>query len=628
MKTRTFFYLTFLFFFNPLFSQDTQLIVKQKSKTASKVNIRLSDSIGNSQIPANAFISSEFVYFLVSPTSESERPFFKESDLTALIGKINLIQGQTINQAKALQPFFADKKITSVLLTYRKSDLTIWTPFYFTSAVSKSDFLQFPETYYDDFQWFDNKNKEMIRYEAEKKYARMLEMIQEVLDKKESSVYFKHMSFYSDFTGKWPFAAISGQLAQLRNEFEEANQVLLQSFEFKQIEKMSSVIRQVNELGRQAEFYTSASFPKSDESARLISNTAKELTETLYESRNQFLNKKLEILSTDSYGKYKFTFFTDLIYNKILRSAGFSPMKGLFRLSKNLTSTETGNLKSMGWEQDFSDLIYALQAEQSENGGKYLFNPAIIQNLEKQLSAQPKPYFEVFSAANSATVGSDDFISYVRSAIKITSSFKDLQQLETMMICYNLGNEDLSQPALENLNGGLAKMNEGKWREAKNSFEYAIRQESMFAPAWFYLALCEFNLDEIFSAQSRIEKALSLAPDYLSPKLFLLEMYNNQGEYNKMTALCNETLQSNDLYLVHFWKATAHFQLKQYKDALDEIVNNCLALNPNQEESYFLQGDVYAAMKKYDLAKDSYLKTQLINPFETTRFNEKMKQLP
>lgn len=92
--------------------------------------------------------------------------------------------------------------------------------------------------------------------------------------------------------------------------------------------------------------------------------------------------------------------------------------------------------------------------------------------------------------------------------------------------------------------------------------------------------------------------------------------------------MSSEILKSQSIYLVHLWKATAHFQLKQYKEALEEINNNCLTLNPNQEDNYFLQGDVYAAMKKYDLAKDSYLKTQVINPFDTSRFNAKMKLLP
>lgn len=628
MKTRSILILSLLFFSTSVWAQGTSLTVKQKSKTAYKINITLCDSLGNSQLNADEFIASDFIHFVLNPTSESERPYFKESDLNSMIGSITFVQGQNIPQAKPPKPFLTEKRITSVVLTYRKTDIKIWAPFNFISAVGESAVLHFPEIFYNDFKWFNIKNQEISRYESEKKYARMLEMVKEVLAKKESSEYFSHMSFYPDFVGKWPLTAINGQLSNLREPFESANQRLLDDFQFKEIENMSIVIRQVNELSQQASYYTQAAYPKSEEAATLISQTIREFTETLRESRRQFLEKKLGILTSGTFSKYQFSLFTDLIYKKILRSTGFSSAKGLFSLSKTLITSEVTTLTSMGWEQDFADLMYALEADQLENGGKYIFNPAIIENLHQQVGNQPKPYYEIFVAANSATIGNDNFISFIESAIKTVPTFGDLQQLETMMMCYPSKEEEFSDQALNNLNTGLAKMTEGKWRESKNSFEYAIRQESMFAPAWFYLALCEYNLDEIFSAQSRIEKALSLAPEYLSPKLFLFELYNSQMEFDKILKMSSEILKSQSIYLVHLWKATAHFQLKQYKEALEEINNNCLTLNPNQEDNYFLQGDVYAAMKKYDLAKDSYLKTQVINPFDTSRFNAKMKLLP
>lgn len=608
--------------------QEVRLGIKQKGKTRYDVGIQLSDIQGNAGMSAEKFIASEMVYFIVSPTENSERTYFKESDLEDELSKVSLWQESEIPMAKPVQSLITDKKISRLILTYAKKDLLLWEPMYFKSEVGQSDSILLPETYFNDYEWFASRHRSAGQLLKEKQFEEALAVVQEAIQKGDSSTYFAHMSFFDELKGTFPLQAVSEKLLSFAENFSNSEKMLLKEYKISHIQAMEAEQTAFEHFAEQARWYADGNAQKSAASALLIKQTRKTFAIGLENSKKQFALKKISLLEKGRYDQYQFRLFVDLIYQKIVQSASFSSARKVLNLDKTLTASERENLQLAGWEQDFEDLLYALKVERAAGDQQKLFSDSILANLQDQMALQPKPYFEVFSAANSAAIGEDTFVELIREAMLKVSSETELQQLELMMICYPLNDSEVSEAVVNNLNNGMKKLREEKWKEADFCFELAIRQQSQFAPAWFYLGQSEFRLGEVFSSQARIDQALNLLPGYISPRLFSFGILSAQGDYAKILEMSKIALQTTPAYLLYLWKAKAHFQLKQYKETVDELTRGCIALNPNQEEAYFLLGDTYLEMKKFDLAREAYQKTQAINPFETSRYNEKMGLLP
>ncbi len=608
-------------------AQQTQLDVKQKGKNTYQVSIFLSDDKGNPGIGPDAFIASDKVYFTIIPNEKSERAYFKESDVEEILGRVQLWQNAEVSTVQPLLPVTVEKKIMKVVLTYSKKNLKLWEDFIFKSEVGVATPIHLEETYFDDYEWFKLNNEKLAKFKAEKNYAEILRLSDEVLDSIAKSPFVVHMHFYDDLTATYPFYAISEQANNFKAEFASIEKQLLSEYNFSDLLMLGEIAEVAKEYFEKADKYASAGMKQSKASAQLISSTIENFEKAIEVNTEKFKLKNLLVLEKGKYEQYQFRLFVDMIYHKILSNGTFSPVKGHLSFDSTVSKDDKDKLETTGWEQMYSDLMFSLQPDK-DHADKNIFSEKIISNLEEQLSTQPKPYYELFKAANSASQGHDDFEETMTQAISKSTDVEEVAQMEIMKICYNKTAEELSETVIKNLNAGLKKLKENKWKEADFSFELAIRQQSQFAPAWYYLGLSEYKLGEIFSAQSRIDQSLALDPEYISPRLFTFSLLKEQGDFAKILANAKDGLRLGEVYLYHFWKAEAHFQLKQYNEAVEEIKNGCIPLNPNQEDAYFLLGDMYAAMKKYDLAKEAYLRTQQINPFESARFNEKMSQLP
>lgn len=608
-------------------AQQTQLDVKQKGKNIYQVSIFLSDDKGNPGIGPDAFIASDKVYFTIVPNEKSERAYFKESDVEDILGRIKLWQTAEVGTAQPILPIIVEKKITKVILAYSKKNLKLWEDFIFKSEVGVATPIHIEETYFDDYVWFKQNKEKLGQLKAEKNYDEILRLSDEVLDSIVKSPFAVHMHFYDDLTATYPYYAISEQANNFKAEFASVEKQFLAEYNYSDLLTLGEIAEVTKEYFEKADKYTSAGMKQSKASAQLISATIENFENAIEINTEKFKLKNLLMLEKGKYEQYQFRLFVDMIYNKILSNGTFTPVKRHLSFDSTVHKEEKDKLETTGWEQMYSDLLFSLQPDKDQ-ADKNIFNEKIISNLEKQLSTQPKPYYELFKAANSASLGNDDFVETMTQAISKSTDFEEVALMEIMKICYNKTSEELTETVIKNLNAGLKKLKENKWKEADFSFELAIRQQSQFAPAWYYLGLSEYKLGEIFSAQSRIDQSLALDPDYISPRLFTFSLLKEQGDFVKILAIVKDGLRMGEVYLFHFWKAEAHFQLKQYNEAVEEIKNGCIPLNPNQEDAYFLLGDVYAAMKKFDLAKEAYLRTQQINPFESARFNEKMSQLP
>jgi len=608
--------------------QTTQLDYKQKGKTTFTITISLSDSKGNAGITPDLFISSEYIYFVIQPNEKSERTYFKEGDLKDELSTIGLFQDIKIELGQGILPIKEDDKITRILLTYTKKDVKLWLPFVFKSEIGTSEPIILNETYFDDFKLFASKYNNLLKLSKEKKYEEMLQISKEVIIEAAKSIDFEYMSFYTTLTDSLPSKAIQEPITSIKNRFQEAESKFLKSYDINDLKKLDEIINDSEILFQKVEAFCELDFVNKAGSLQLVNSTREHFATHRKASFQSFASKKIKLLETGTYDQYQFRLFVNLIQKLILQNSGFTSVKSNLSLNKSLNKDDELNLETSGWKQDFDDLIFGLTFQADSIKATYIFNEKIISNLDQQRASQPKPYYELFISANSAYAGDDTFTEKIQECINLSADYEDVEQLEIMKISYELTDEYLSESSRNNLNSGKKNLLASKWKEADFNFELAIRQNSQFAPAWFYLGFAESKLGELFSAQSRLDQSLILLPDYITPKLFSFGILKEQGDFAKILQLTKAAVAINNTYLVHLWKAEAHFMLKQYNEAVEEIKSGCLPLNQNNEAVFFLLGDIYVAMKKIDLAKEAYQKTQQINPFESALFNEKMSLLP
>lgn len=608
-------------------SQSTEIVYKQKGKSNYKLTIQLTDEQGLALQSAEQFIASDKVYFSLIPNEESEREYFKESDLKNELLSIALYQKNEQKRLQAIQPITSDGKIIRVLLTYLKSDLQLWKSMTFRKETMLSGEIVFPESYFDDFEWFNNKYQSLRTFEKNEKYDEMLALELEVLQQAEKSTTFSYMQFYTALTEDLPFKTASAPIHKMMDEYDEVETQLISTWEVADFKRLNEIEVALTKWMEKAKPYSTFKYKKSKELYQLIQNTNEKLLLRQSFNKDRFVAKKMSIIEQGKYDQFQFQLFVDLLYQTILKNGGFKSVSKNISLDYPLKKEEESKLDvDAGWKQQYNDLLFALQTQQQSDSTGLLFNKNILRNLYAEIVYQPKPYFEIFSAANSAVAGTDLFLELVEESIKKSNSIEDISKMEIMKICYPLTDE-MSESFVTNLNNGMKKLNEGKWKDADFSFELGIRQNSQFAPAWYFLGYCKYKQGEVFSAQSRIDQALLLYPEYVTPKLFLFSLLEEQGDYTKISQQSKEALAAHDVFLFRLWKAKSHFMLKQYNEAIDEIKNGCLRLNPNNEDAYYLLGDVYVALKKIDLAREAYLTTQQINPFESALFNEKMSAI-
>ncbi len=609
-------------------SQTTQLNYKQKGKTTYSLTISLSDAKGIVGNTPDQFIASEYIYFVIQPNEKSERAYFKEGDVKDEIASIALFQEKKVEFAQNIQSIEEDGKITRILLTYAKKDVKLWLSFVFRSAIDSSEPIYLNETYYDDFKLFATKYNTLLKLEKEKKFEEMLSTSKEVLNESKGSDFFKHLSFYDALIDSLPFKAIKEPITQLKNKFQNTESKFSKSYDINDLEELDEIIDESEVFFRKVETFCELDFPKKTESLNLVKSIREDFAKQRKFQFDNFAAKKIQLLETGTFDQYQFRLFVNLLQKIILQNSGFTSVKSNLSLNKSLSKDDELNLETSGWKQDFDDMIFGLTFKSDSLPTTYIFNEKIINNLEQQRANQPKPYYELFISANSAVNGDNSFVEKIQECINLSADYEDIEQMELMKISYDLTSEDLSESSRNNLNAGKKNLSVGKWKEADFNFELAIRQNSQFAPAWFYLGYAESKLLELFSAQSRIDQSLQLLPDYITPKLFSFNLLKEQGDFAKILQLSKTAVAINNAYLIHLWKAEAHFMLKQYNEAVEEIKSGCLPLNQNHEAVYFLLGDIYVALKKIDLAKEAYQKTQQINPFESALFNEKMGLLP
>ena len=93
-------------------------------------------------------------------------------------------------------------------------------------------------------------------------------------------------------------------------------------------------------------------------------------------------------------------------------------------------------------------------------------------------------------------------------------------------------------------NYGVAQGKAGRYGDALESFDRAIKYNSNYADAWKYKGYSLVKLYRIEEAIPALEQARSLNPDDVGTKLFLGVAYYYMGKKNEGKTLINEALKA------------------------------------------------------------------------------------
>src|SRR6202012_1904699 len=91
-------------------------------------------------------------------------------------------------------------------------------------------------------------------------------------------------------------------------------------------------------------------------------------------------------------------------------------------------------------------------------------------------------------------------------------------------------------------NMGIVKEDELNNTLAENYYKAGIALGPNYPDAYFYYARFLVRQVRQTEAEPLLLKVLSLSPDYIFARTMLMSIYSNAGEWDKLKAMCNETL--------------------------------------------------------------------------------------
>ncbi len=613
----------FLFIAHGLSSQTVSLTYKKRMNAPIDVQISLSNKDGGDEIPVEQFKSGRWVYFTIKPDPQKGSQYFRGNELQFDLPLIQLEQdGKFIEPAEALKPVMTDGRATAVLMRYSKSKLDLHKEIVFKSKIGLSDPLHIPEIYLDGYDKLEAIYNSIFKLINENDYERAYEQTMETIHAAEEDSTLFQFKLFEEICNNLPPLIVEKHIDYIEASFDTTKT----DTKRQQLELYDKNKILINNIFEKTAAYLDMNFKGGQKlteyiktKPRSIEAKEKELVMGLYE-------QSMLLLETSDYSNYQFGLFLKLIQNDLLSSQELYKTTHDFNLKGNIPANHVNELKLHGWFEDYTDLVYILNKRIALFTQEKLFTDKVIENLEQQADKQPQPYLEFYNAMNHRN-NPHLFTQYLNEVIEKSADPWVIMYIEMIMLHPQLKLNLLNDNVIANLNKGMDALAKKQWRNASAAFDISVKQLSNFAPAWFLYGLASFGLEESYAATVRFEKALELYPDYMSPKLFILNSLYNQNNHEKLLEQAEYILTGQDIYLIHIWKAKALYKLGQHDLAIKELKEKAFDMNSKDIDAYFLLGDIYVAQKNYQLAKESYQEAQRINPFDVDVFNKKMLEL-
>ena len=163
-------------------------------------------------------------------------------------------------------------------------------------------------------------------------------------------------------------------------------------------------------------------------------------------------------------------------------------------------------------------------------------------------------------------------------------------------------------PAKQISDRGLEYAAEGKFTEAKEEFEKALKIDAFYEPARRSLKIIEDVIDQ----KIKVETAFHL---------FRGAVYHNRGQLIKAIAEYSKAIEINPKYAPVFNnRGFAHIGKGEYDQAISDF-NKAIEINPKFAMAYNNRGYAYGVKGEYDQAISDSNKAIELNPRDAMAYN-------
>lgn len=251
----------------------------------------------------------------------------------------------------------------------------------------------------------------------------------------------------------------------------------------------------------------------------------------------------------------------------------------------------------------------------------------MLQHLESLKGLQPKPYFEIFSLASTLPSNSATRKQLLQAAIN--SCPNDIEMAIIELWKKSDENENDGKPPLnvKNYNDAIFQLQTNNFGRAGELFDQVLRQQPNDAHAWYFRALTHYRSGELFAAEAKVDRALELDPELVSALLLKINILTENKNFVALSQVFSRPVSNGPNFLFDMLHASFLIAQNNASEAINVLENGAILLCPGQTSPLFLLGDAYATLKQTEKARQYYLKTQQINPFESSVFEEKMRML-
>ena len=165
-------------------------------------------------------------------------------------------------------------------------------------------------------------------------------------------------------------------------------------------------------------------------------------------------------------------------------------------------------------------------------------------------------------------------------------------------------------PAKQISDRGLEYAAEGKFTEARDEFEKALKIDAFYEPARRSLKIIEDVIDQKIKAETAFH-------------LFRGAVYHNRGQLIKAIAEYNKAIEINPKYAPVFNnRGFAHIGKGEYDQAISDF-NKAIEINPKFAMAYNNRGYAYGVKGEYDQAISDSNKAIELNPKLAMAYNNR-----
>lgn len=620
------------FFASTLLGQSTEINYKGKGKSFLTAKIYFSNEGGGAKITPEEFLKYEKIFFTIVPATPDGKNYFKENEVEEDLKFIKFKQGYSeIQSQEAFKPILnPDGKIEKVIISFPKRLVKLYAPFIFVSPFDTAEINDLSDVY---FKYY-NKYKEIyisgMNFSDSKKYLDAFKVLMEIANDAKNDEEVTHYDFYQHASETLIENSIEQQTDSLTKTFNNYSKQFTKDLSLLTLKKCDSVIKVLHNSADAFTPYVKYDFKNSRIYREKFDKLFDDLDTEMVNNYNTYNKSKMQFLETKTYeNSYQFSLFVDVLAQMITHLDTLKLLKGVNPIEMSLLNKmpeKKAELNTTGWFKEY-ELLVGVINQNIKNTGKVMGDSAMY-NLQRQAAVQKQPYYEIFLAFNNLEQRDMLFKDYLKNAIERCSDIALIKNMEMWILCQKLTSENLDQPTISRINQGIKLIEAKNWAQAGSVFDVITRQANNVSPPWYYAGVIKFETLETFSAETMFDKALTLYPQYIAPRVYSMNSLFNLGMYDNLVKKVDEAIASSDIWYFHFWKARTLFALKNFKQTIIEVNEQCLTRNPWDISQYFVLGDAYLESKDFTNAEAAYRKTREINPYSDSQlFNERMMVL-